>query len=201
MASNDTYDTPVAPPAIPRIRAIELPRLSANIPIQIHTLITYRPSVVLMYWNMSLPPSTARLVTNVGFRGPWFRDAAAVPVVSSIAVRMRGVSRPVIIFPVEAGRPVGIIDILRGVYNATGTEVLENETGVGGAPAYGAYEPSSREVSFDDSIAADAIQRHFHNRVWWWGLSPSINEADVWVLHLRGLSRGSFRPFNLLDGE
>jgi hypothetical protein len=193
VASNDSHDTSVVPPAIPRIQAIPLPPLSPNIPIQIHTLISYRPSLVLMYWNMSLPPSTARLATNVGFDERWFRDAAAVPLVSSITVRIRGVSRPIVVFPVDAACPIRIIDILRAVYNAVRAEVLENETGISDVPAYGAHEPCSREVSFGDSIAADAIQRHFNNRVWWWGLSLSINEADVWVLHMRGLNRGGFR--------
>jgi hypothetical protein len=166
--------------------AIPLPLQSPNIPIRTHILIRHRHSIVPIYWNISLPPSTAHLAGAIyGVGGPWYHDVAVVPAVSSIAIRIRGVARAVVVFPVEAGLPIRIVDVLRAVYNVVRAEALEVEDGAGA-------RADSRHISHDDSIAADAIRRYLRNRIWWNGLSQSMDEVDVWVLHLRRPAGGRF---------
>lgn len=183
----------IGPPPLPRAVAIPLPLLSPNVPIRIHDLITYRHPIAPIYWNISLPPSTAHLASAVyGVGGPWYHDVAVVPAVSSIAIRIRGVARPVVVFPIEAGFPIRIVDILRAVYSTIRAEALEDGAGASDAPVHGVYGAGPRDISFDDSVAADAIRRYFRNRIWWNGVSQSMDEVDVWILHLRRPSGGRF---------
>lgn len=201
FTSNNIYGMPMlstqlVPPALPRLASIPLPPLSPNVLVQTHTLITYRPHISLICWTLSLPPSTARLaMTTIGsVNRQWFYDAAILPTTfPSITIRIRGIERPLVVFPFEVGNPIRIIDILYAVYSAAQTTAIEHRVASGDVPGYyGLSVQIPRDLAVADAAAADAIGRYFRNRVWWNGLLPSVGEADVWVLQLRGATRRRF---------
>jgi hypothetical protein len=182
---------PLAPPPLRRLAPIALPPLSPLTPVQIHPVITYHPSPTgpdaPVHWNMSLPPSTARLAFALGGTptSRWSREVAVEPrTLSSMTVRIAGVARPVVVFPAEMGHPIRIVDVLWAVYSALHLAAIES---VGG-PAAGAvgWRCSGGGGVIDDAVAADAIREYFRGDVWWGGLYESPEERDVWVLELRG---------------
>jgi hypothetical protein len=144
-----------------------------------------------MHWNMSLPPSTARLAVALGgiSVSRWSREVAVEPrTLPSMTVRIAGVERPVVVFPAEMGYPIRIVDVLWAVYGALRLAATE----AGGGLAAGAIGVGSGggPVAVDDAAAADAIRRYFRRDVWWGGLYESLGERDVWVLELCGAKTG-----------
>ncbi|KAF9474419.1 hypothetical protein BDN70DRAFT_884854 [Pholiota conissans] len=94
------------PPPLPPVVPIPLPPLSPTIPVQTHPLITYRlhHSNVNspIWWNISLPPSTARLAAALhgAPSWPWWREVAVWPNgLPSMTIRVQGVQRPIVVFP------------------------------------------------------------------------------------------------------
>ncbi|KAF9472590.1 hypothetical protein BDN70DRAFT_938070 [Pholiota conissans] len=176
------------PPPPPCLVPIALPALESNFPVYIHALLRYNSSAAAIYWNTSLPPYTA-VVRNLN--GPWFHEIATSPLIPSITIRIKRVSRPIVVFPTQIGYPIRIVDVLNAIYVGMREAALEHagtisetEISLLAAPSY------SRNQEIEDAISTEAIRRHFQRRVWWNGLSRSTLEPDVWVLHLRGTSRG-----------
>ncbi|KAF9470785.1 hypothetical protein BDN70DRAFT_888751 [Pholiota conissans] len=113
QATNTAICTMIGgPPPLPPVVPIPLPPLSPTIPIQTHPLITYRlhHSNVNspICWNISLPPSTARLATALhgAPSWPWWREVAVRPnSLPSMTIRVQGVQRPIVVFPISLWRP------------------------------------------------------------------------------------------------
>lgn len=190
------HATPSVPPALPRRLPIRLPALSPNIPIQTHPLITYRYSTAefstLLLWNISLPPSAARLAPalSVHESSGWLHQPALKPrSIDSMVIRVPGINRPIVVFPVHTGSPITIGDILRAISDvlraATTTEYSPDSSNFAGVDI--------RNPAVIEAMATQAIRMHFHRRVYWGGLIESPAEQDVWVLQLHYANRGGRR--------
>ncbi|KAF9474407.1 hypothetical protein BDN70DRAFT_319545 [Pholiota conissans] len=189
------------PPPLQPVVPIPLPPLSPTIPVQTHPLITYRlhhsnvNSPIL--WNISLPPSTARLAAALHSAPswPWWREVAVRPNgLPSMTIRVQGVQRPIVVFPGEVGHQISILDVMNAVYNAVRTNVVVASDAGESSTTHLIFEPGpddgNQEVGSINAVPSDAIHRQFRGRVWWAGLRASTDEVDVWILQLQGRRRG-----------
>ncbi|KAF9473709.1 hypothetical protein BDN70DRAFT_937234 [Pholiota conissans] len=181
------------PPLLPVIPSISLPPLSSHIPSQTHPLITSTNASyanIPILWNISHPPSTARLAPefNSAPNWPWWREVAIRPTtMPSMTIRLERVERPVVVFPADIGHPITIADVLRAVYDTVRTMAMAPSLG-DSAELVLTPDNEYREVGYANDVSTE-IQRHFQGRVWWGGLQESLNETDVWLLRLRGTGR------------
>ncbi|KAF9470332.1 hypothetical protein BDN70DRAFT_985432 [Pholiota conissans] len=187
------------PPPLSPVVPIPLPPLSPTIPVQIHPLITYRVHHSNVNspicWNISLPPSTARLAAALDSAPswPWWREVAVRPnSLPSMTIRVQGIQRPIVVFPDEIGHPINILDVMDAIYNVICTSVVASNSGdsstthlIFGPPNYG-----NQAVDRINAVPSDEIHRQFRGQVWWAGLRASTDEVDVWILQLQGRRRG-----------
>ncbi|KAF9473703.1 hypothetical protein BDN70DRAFT_937231 [Pholiota conissans] len=189
------------PPPLPPVAPIPLPPLSPTTPIQTHPLITYRlhhakvNSPIL--WNISLPPSTARLAAalNSAPSWPWWQEVAVWPNgLPSMTIRVQGVQRPIVVFPCEIGHQISILDVMNAVSNAVRTSVVVASNAGESSTTHLIFRPGPDDVNqeFDsvNAVPSDTSHRHFRGQVWWAGLRASTDEVDVWILQLQGRRRG-----------
>ncbi|KAF9472592.1 hypothetical protein BDN70DRAFT_925623 [Pholiota conissans] len=191
MTNNDLFindnvsrhRTPLAsvPPALPRIIPVPLPRLSPHNLISTHTLLTHRLSLSPIHWNMSHPPTTAFLLSTLrAHTTAWLFEEGITPTVQSITIRIKGVPRPIVVFPTQTGHPIKIIDILDSVYRGM-CEAAMGQEAVG--PEIALLEPDrSLNLDSENAIDSNVIFQHYRGRVWWNGLSKCTVEDEVWIL-------------------
>jgi hypothetical protein len=110
------------PPRLLPTKTIPLPAL-ADIPISVNPVLSYTPSKIVLEYELSLPPSTARLPpttkTHVG-RWDWRRQPAMDPsTVGSMTIRVPGLERLVVVFPATLESTVITVDdVLIAVHRA-----------------------------------------------------------------------------------
>jgi len=177
------------PPLLP-IKTIPLPAL-ADIPISVNPVLSYTPSKIVLEYNLTLPPSTARPPPNS--RREWRRQPAMDPsTVGSMTIKVPGLERLVVVFPSTLGNAVVTVDdVLIAVHRAA------QASGIGAHVGFGTkYDQRTILGSSPRNLAPRvayehttiATQEHGGGDHWWAGLYPCPKERDVWILRTRKIS-------------
>jgi hypothetical protein len=183
------------PPRLLPTKTIPLPAL-ADIPISVNPVLSYTPSKIVLEYELSLPPSTARLPpttkTHVG-RWDWRRQPAMDPsTVGSMTIRVPGLERLVVVFPATLESTVVTVDdVLIAVHRAVQAMAMELHTGFGTKYGQRRIPGSSPMIltpwpTYEHTTVANQDRSGGHNL--WAGLYPCQKERDVWVLRTRRVS-------------
>jgi len=173
-----------SPPLLLQPKTIPLPAL-AGIPISVHSVLSYTPSKVVLEYDLSMPPSTARLpsISNAHI-SCWDRrrqPAMNPSTVGSMTIRVPGLERVVVVFPATLdSRVVTVGDVLDAVHHAVQTSAIEHRERA--AQRQNNWRGSgqgdmARWVA--EEYVAKAVQKHGGGSHWWAGLYPCQKERDV----------------------
>ena len=182
------------PPLLPT-KTVPLPAL-ADISISVNPVLSYTPSKIVLEYELSLPPSTARLLPitkiHVG-HWDWRRQPAMNPsTVGSMTIRVPGWERPVVVFPTTLDTAVVTVDdVLIAVHRAVQASAMELHGGFG--TKYGQRSiPGSSPMILASCPAYEPSTMVNQDRggggYLWAGLYPCQKERDVWVLRTRRVS-------------
>jgi len=182
------------PPLLPT-KMIPLPAL-ADIPISVNPVLSYTPSKVVLEYELSLPPSTARLPpttkTHVS-HWDWRRQPAMDPgTVGSMTIRVPGLERLVVVFPATLDSTVVTVDdVLIAVHRAVRASAMELHRGFGTKYGQRSIPGSSPMIlapwpAYGHSTMAN--QERDGGGLRWAGLYPCQKERDVWILCTRRVS-------------
>ncbi|KAF8899486.1 hypothetical protein CPB84DRAFT_1962749 [Gymnopilus junonius] len=176
------------PPDLPPLRTISLPPLS-NKPIAINPLLHHSPRGPHILYNVLSLPFSAILAAGVkqdNHLYNWLTHPAMYPIdVGSITLRLRGLDRPIVVFPsiLPDIQVVTIYDVLLAVHSIfRGAERNQHEEShweQGGNSAHILFNRKDTTV-----YRLGAKERPIPEGIEWRGLCASLAEPDVWDLYL-----------------
>ena len=177
------------PPLLP-IKTIPLPAL-ADIPISVNPVLSYTPSKIVLEYNLSMPPSTARVPHNS--HREWVRQPAMDPsTVGSMTIKVPGLERLVVVFPSTLDSAVVTVDdVLIAVHRAvqaSGTELYVGFGTKSGQRTILGSCPTSLAPRVAYEHTTIATRERGGGDHWWSGLYPCQKERDVWILRTRKIS-------------
>ena len=175
---------------------IGLPPLSAT-PITIHPLLAFHP-VTPIIWQIRDMPNNATLAA-FHIRGKKYFHWLSLPAfepssVPSITIRLEPFDRPSVIFASDTTKGITIGDILMAVYKAAragATQSFCEQLNIDMnllAPVIQQYgEMASQDkgcITGDDTVSF-SVGQYMGFRTVWAGLTPSMKERDIWILHTK----------------
>ena len=182
------------PPLLP-VRPVPLPAL-ADIPISVNPVLLCTPSKIALEYNLSLPPSTARLLLSTKVyigRRDWRRQPAMDPsTVGSMTIKVPGLERLVVVFPSTLESAVVTVgDVLIALHHAVQASGIELHVGFGekyGQRTILGSSPMSLAPRLAYEHTTIATPERGGGDPWWAGLYPCQKERDVWILRTRKIS-------------
>lgn len=174
---------------------VALPALSTT-PITIHPLLAFDP-VTPIVWQIRDTPNNAALASHITGKKlfhwlslPGFEPSS----ITSMTIMLEPFDRPFVVFASDIARGITIGDVLMAVYKAAragATRVFCEHLNIDAdllVPAIHQYEGMAMQdtgsISGDDTVSF-SVGQYMDFRTNWAGLTPSMKERDVWILHTK----------------
>ena len=174
---------------------ISLPALSTN-PITIHPLLAFHP-ITPIIWQIRDTPNNAALAYHIKKEKffHWLSQPASEPSsITSMTITLEPFDRPFIVFASDTTRGITIGDVLMSVYSgarAGATRIyckhlnIDADRLVPVILQYGEMVSQDMGVIAGDDTTSFNVAEYMDFRTNWAGLTPSMNERDVWILHTK----------------
>ncbi|KAF9531272.1 hypothetical protein CPB83DRAFT_849674 [Crepidotus variabilis] len=170
------------PPPLQAQKYIPLPPLCDQV-VHLHPLLLHYRDTTPIFYNLTLPPSTATAPSVEGRPDywEWKTHAAMDPAIApSLTIRLEQTSsvlleRPIVVLPTATGASsITVQDVLQAVHR-TLYEVADGRT------YFDTFSLGSRHIRTSSS-PQERIGLILQKKPWWKGLYASDVERDVWIL-------------------